>query len=97
MIQRKTPIKRLGKKTLEWIKARDRLTKIYHNKDIVICEVKLTGCWYDNALNFAHKFKRSDPRCRHTFKQTLLACNPCHSKIEIDSDLTEYYFKKLRP
>lgn len=87
---------KLGRKTREWIKASDELEEIYLEKGIVYCELKLEGCWGMTALHFAHRYKRNDPRCEHTFKGTLLACNPCHDKIEYDRELTEKMFKKLR-
>jgi hypothetical protein len=56
----------------------------------------LDGCWKTNALSFAHRYKRNDKRCSHTFKGTILTCVPCHQKLEVNQDLTNYYFKKLR-
>lgn len=83
-------------KVSEWIKARKRLKKEYEKKGITTCEGRLQGCWVNNALSFAHRYKRNDPRCEHTFEQTLLLCVPCHSKIEYDKELTEDMFNKLR-
>ena len=79
-----------------WIKQRAKLKDEYERKGITTCELKLTGCWHNNALSFAHRYKRSDPRCEHTFEGTVLACNPCHDKIEYDRHLTEEMFNKLR-
>ena len=86
----------MGRKTDEWLKAREKLKKIYFNKGITVCEIKTPVCWRNNTLAFAHRYKRNDPRCRHTFKQTLLACTPCHMKIENDRELTDSLFKALR-
>lgn len=85
-----------GKKTTEWNKARAKLKIEYESKGITTCEARLPGCWYDNALGFAHLYKRDDPRCKHIFEQTLLLCNECHDKQEYDRELTERLFKKLR-
>lgn len=85
----------MGKQN-EWRKARKKLKIIYEKKQITICELRFNGCWGNNALSFAHRYKRSDPRCEHTFEGTILACIPCHGKIEYDRDLTEKMFKKLR-
>lgn len=82
---------------MEWLKARERLIQIYKNKGITTCEIKLEGCLGQWTSAFAHLYKRSDPRCRHSFKQTVLACSRCHQAIENDKDLTEEVFKKLRP
>jgi hypothetical protein len=87
---------KIGKKVKAWIAAADKLEEIYLEKGITSCELKFDGCWGDNALHFAHRYKRRDPRCKHTFKSTILACNPCHMKIEYDKQLTEEVFKLLR-
>lgn len=80
----------------DWKIERAKLKKEYLKKGITSCELKLKGCWGDNALGFAHRYKRRDPRCEHTFAGTILACNPCHHQIEYNRDLTEEVFKKLR-
>lgn len=80
----------------EWNKARVKLKRIYEEKGITTCEARLEGCWYNNALSFAHRYKRNDPRCTHDFKGTILACVPCHQVMEYDRELTEHIFNKLR-
>lgn len=89
-------IKRLGKKGREWNNARRKLKKEYYAKNITTCELMLEGCTATNYLSFAHRYKRRDPRCEHTFEQTILACIPCHNKIEYDKELTEKMFGILR-
>ena len=89
-------IRKISKKTLDWITARKSLLKLYEKKGIRVCELGFKDCTFDYRLSFAHRFKRSDPRCRHTFRQTLKSCIPCHQKLEQDSDLTEKMFKLLR-
>ena len=79
-----------------WIKQRAKLKVEYEDRGITTCELRFEGCWFDNALGFAHRYKRGDPRCEHTFEGTLLACNPCHDKIEYDRQLTEKMFKLRR-
>ena len=79
-----------------WIRQRRKLKVEYERKGIMTCEVRLPGCWYNNALSFAHRYKRNDPRCEHTFRGTVLACIPCHNKIEYDRELTEKMFNNLR-
>ena len=83
-------------KQKEWEIARKKLKSEYQNKGITTCELRLPGCWYNNALSFAHRYKRTDPRCKHTFKQTILACVPCHQQIEYNQELTEKVFTRLR-
>ena len=79
-----------------WTKQRQKLKVEYETKGITTCELGFNGCWGDNALSFAHRYKSSDPRCEHTFVGKILACIPCHDKIEYDRELTEKMFKKLR-
>lgn len=88
---------KIGKKALEWLQASDELQEEYLMKGITLCELRFPGCWIGNALGFAHRYKRNDPRCEHTFKGTLLLCNNCHERIEYDRELSEKSFKRLRP
>jgi len=92
---------KLGKRTKTWNKDRAKLKLIYQEKGITTCELRFEGCWVNNALGFAHKHKRSYyllwPDQLGTFTETILACNPCHQKIEYDKKLTEEMFDKLRP
>ena len=89
-------------KEKEWAKARKKLKVIYEEKGITTCELRFKGkCWRNNALSFAHRHKRKwyldHPELLGEFKQTVLACIPCHDIIEDDKELTEEVFKKLRP
>lgn len=86
-----------GKKTKAWEKSRQGLKQEYLARGIIYCEIMLSGCWHNNGLTFAHRYKRRDSRCEHTFAGTVLACLPCHQKIEYDRTLTENIFEKLRP
>lgn len=81
------------------IEANKKLKKLYSEKGIYRCELRLPGC--DNFfLQFAHRHKRIEYRSRpellSDFNQTVLACNYCHSKIEKDKKLTEDVFLRLR-
>lgn len=77
------------------------LKKIYKSKGITACELKLKDCWGSKWSSFAHKHKRiwykNKPKLLSDFNQTILACVPCHQKIEHDKKLTNKMFKKLRP
>lgn len=87
-----------GKRTKEWTAARRKLKKIYLDHGVTSCEVGIApDCGRNELLSFAHRYKRRDPRCEHTFEGTILCCIPCHMKIEGDKELTESYFIKLRP
>ena len=76
------------------------LKKIYEEKGITTCELRLPGCWYDNALTFAHRHKRiwykSQPKKLTEFNQTVLGCVHCHMEIEYDRELTKQKFEELR-
>ena len=87
---------KIGKKGKAWIKARKRLKKEYSEKGITWCEIQLPGCMGNFALSFAHRYKRRDPRCEHTFEKTCLACAFCHNKTEYDRKLNEEVFNRLR-
>lgn len=86
-----------------WTVCRGRLKRIFEEKGITTCELMLPGCAYDNFLSFAHYHKRIWYKVRGRegllgeFNQVLLACIPCHQKIEIDKGLTKKFFDKLRP
>lgn len=77
-----------------------KLKEIYLEKCLTTCEIRLDGCAYNNFLSFAHRHKRnwylSHPELLSSFNQTLLACVPCHQKIEYDKELTESIFKDRR-
>ena len=98
-------VKKLTKEEQE--KRRKELKEFYFEKGITSCELRLPPtpryperCWKDNALSFAHKEKRwkyiRRPEELWTFKETVLACIPCHQRIENDRLLTLVVFKKLR-
>ena len=85
----------------EWAKERVKLKRIYQEKGIITCEIRLEGCMGNFGLSFAHKHKRifyyDKPGLLGSFGETLLACAFCHSAIEKDKQLTEELFKELRP
>lgn len=83
-------------RTAEWNRERAKLKKIYEKKGITTCELRFNGCSYDNFLSFAHRYKRNDPRCNHSFMGTILVCISCHNIIEYNRALTEKVFKTLR-
>ncbi len=93
-------MKRIGKRTKINIKANRILAEKYMELGITKCEIKLPGCMPNFALSFAHKHKRiwyyKTPELLSSMKETLLACASCHAKIEIDKQLTEETFKRLR-
>lgn len=79
-----------------WAMARDKLKQEYLEKGITACEMRLGGCLNNNFLGFAHRYKRNDSRCEHTFQKTVLACVSCHEKVEYNRELSENIFTTLR-
>ena len=76
------------------------LKKLYLEKGITQCEIRLPNCWTDNGLTFAHRHKRiwykSQPEKLIEFNQTILGCIGCHMAIEYDKELTKKIFDNLR-
>jgi hypothetical protein len=72
----------LGRKGKAWAKVRREIKPEHERMGNVTCELRLDGCWINNALTWAHPKKR-----RHTTHKELpvviLACAPCHDKIEV--------------
>lgn len=88
--------------TKQWEKERRKLKVEFEEKGITTCELRFNGCWRDNALSFAHRHKRDWYKTRGKehllgdFREVILACIPCHNKIEDDMGLTESVFNTLR-
>ena len=93
-------MKRVGRRTKINIAANKILKEKYLKLGIERCEIRLSGCLPDFALGFAHRHKRvwyySCPELLSEVKETLLSCPNCHAKIEVDKQLTEEVFQRLR-
>jgi len=85
----------IGKKGKAWIKAKKKLIERYRQEGITTCEMRLSGCMNDFGLSFAHRYKRRDSRCEHTFEKTCLACAFCHNKTEYDRELNREVFNRI--
>ena len=70
-----------GKKTDAWTDARETIKKQFTAWGITSCELKLDGCWKNNALGFAHLDKRRN-LTKDDLPKVVLCCNPCHEQIE---------------
>lgn len=70
-----------GKKTKAWDSARADLKKKFSEWGITECELKLEGCWVNNALGFAHVDKRRN-LVETELTEVILACTPCHTVVE---------------
>lgn len=71
-----------GRRTKDWIKVRRELSTEFAARGITSCELKMEGCWGEGALGFAHGRKRRHLEGDELKTLTILACNPCHDKIE---------------
>jgi hypothetical protein len=68
-------------KTAVWHNIRRKIKPKFQKAGITRCELGYPGCWYDNALGFAHARKRRnlEPDQGET---VILACTACHQIIE---------------
>ena len=92
-------IKKIGKIGKLNIKANHRIEKLFMDKGIYYCELKLTCCTRGGDTP-AHRHKRhwyrGQPDKLSEFKQVALACIKCHQMIEQSKSLTESVFMRLR-
>lgn len=72
----------VGKKTRQWIVVRLRLKRRFDAAGVTSCELGYPGCWKDEALGFAHGRKRRHLKDNEIESLVVLACNPCHDRIE---------------
>ncbi len=49
---------------------------------IMSCEIRMAGCWYNNALSFCHRMKRRRITTQEELEFCILACTPCHDGVE---------------
>lgn len=71
-----------GKKTIAWNEERSVLKDEFETLGITECEIKLEGCWKNNALGFAHLNKRRNLTIEDLGK-VVLACGSCHNEVEL--------------
>lgn len=70
-----------GKRTKEWAAIRAILKKRFAAVGITSCELRLEGCWHDNALGFLHTKKRRNCTPEELWI-VVLGCNVCHDQYE---------------
>ena len=75
-------LNRVGKKGAEWITVRNWLKRHFRYAGIMTCEGRLPGCWFDNALSFAHCKKRRKLLEGEIYHVAML-CTPCHQIWEV--------------
>ena len=75
-----------------------KVVKMFEEKGITICEVRLKEVMDHSGETPAHRLKRrhyTDGRI-NSFEEIVLACPRCHEIMEKDPKLTEEIFKRLR-
>lgn len=80
--KRRGGILRAGKRTKAWETTRAKLKVEYQAKGITECELGYDGCKRDDWLSFAHGRKRRHLVGDELATLTILACTPCHARIE---------------
>lgn len=94
-------MKRIGKIGEANRKARRMIAEQCADRGIQFCEIRLAGCRGTFGIAPAHKHKRifykGDPNLLAEYTEWVAACQACHDKIEVDRELTEQVFKRLRP
>lgn len=87
-------------KTAIWQRERKKIIQIFLEKGITGCEIRLNGCKGQLFCGIAHRKQRSEyyknPEELSDFNECLLACQPCHEKIDHNKKLKEEMFKRLR-
>ncbi len=81
---KRTPMKRVGKRTLAWDSMRRKLKVAFQRAGITTCELQMDGlCWWNDGLGFAHSRKRRNiPPGSPLLAECALACNYCHDIAE---------------
>ena len=98
---RKTYINKIGKQGRINLKANQNLKELWEKMGIERCEAviseKCSGKW---GLTNAHRHKRWEyirfPNKLSDYNQVIRACLTCHQLLEVDKELTEVVFIRLR-
>lgn len=90
-------MKKIGKKTAAWLKARPLLIKEYEEAGITVCEGRPynQACAYNWALSIHHLDKRSSGKAEHTFLATRLLCPSCHDLADHPKNVEEKEFNEV--
>lgn len=98
MIPKSKPDTRLSRAEMN-AQSNRLLRKIFVSKNILACEVRLSGCTNNSGLTYAHRKKRRHYRTIEElsdFNEVVLACLSCHQKLEKSPELTMETFERLR-
>lgn len=98
---KKTPLRKIGKVGTANLEARKKIATLAEELGLNYCEIGLQGYLVTSFLAPAHRHKRAwyygDIELLADYEQWIAACQNCHTKIEVDKELTERFFNKLRP
>lgn len=83
-MKRGKAINKVGPKGKAWNDARADLKMEFLALGVTACELRYEGCWFDDALGFAHAAKRRKLTAKD-LGHVILACNPCHDRLEVKS------------
>ncbi len=95
-------MKSKNKRLKQWIDIRNNIViPMFDAKGIHSCELKLSpNCTKTLFTGFAHKRNRNvyykHPELLGKFNHIILACSNCHLEIDINKELKEKIFLKLR-
>ena len=82
-------------------KARAIIAQMCEEMGLDSCEVGLSGCMGTFGVAPAHKRKRvfynGDVELLSDYRQWICMCIHCHNLTEVDRELNEEIFNKLRP
>lgn len=79
---KRSPLRRVGKKTREWDKARAELKVKCIREGRTHCELRYPGCWGE-AHGFCHSLKRRNITSPELLREAILGCNSCHQRLEL--------------
>lgn len=87
--KKRTPMKRVGKRTAAWDNLRAKMKVEFERAGITRCEANLTGCTGSQMLSMAHPKKRRN-LVGAEMEQCALFCLTCHDKAEVlpESEMT---------
>jgi hypothetical protein len=85
-------MKKIGKKTAEWLTEKPKLVKIYKAKGITRCEI--SGSRF--LISFHHISKRSGQEAEHTFEGTRLLNQEWHDFCEYNKEANKLLIVKPR-
>jgi len=97
---KRTPLKRIGKVGRANAEARAIIAAKAEELELIHCEAQLVNCLWSWPLAPAHRHKRAwykgDVALLSDYKQWIAACQNCHDQLEVDPELTETVFLRLR-